>query len=370
MVQFDVRYPSGTVIQASFQRPVDGFSITALLGSSGCGKTTVLRCLSGLVNPRRGRIALGDHVWFDSEKGIHRSPSERNVGLLTQDYALFPHLNIQQNIGYGLRRKSAAEAHRIVKDLMERFGLVGLETRFPNQISGGQKQRVALARALARRPNLLLLDEPLTALDSSLRDQMRNELRNLLSDFDLPTFLVTHDRKEVMSLADHLIVMDHGRILQGGPVKQVFARPADERVAKIVGMDILLRGRIVERSSLATTVAVGNVRLKTLATESVCDNVVVCLRADDIAVVPAIQGVECRVNLLSASVRRIVSDGGLYRVELDCGFPLAALLPSGLLKSLRLEEGIMVTVQIDPDVIHLLPTEPHSATPTNGPAPP
>ncbi len=353
--QFEMHYPRGAKIAAEFSRPATGFSITAVFGPSGCGKTTVLRCLAGLERPQKGTIAFGSDVWFDGKQGIYRSPRERNIGFLFQEYALFPHLNVAQNIGYGLRRQKAPERQQFVHELLNRFGLSGLADRYPNQISGGQQQRVALARTLALRPSLLLLDEPLSALDTMLREQMRLELRHLLTDVAVPMFLVTHDRHEAMALADHLIVMDEGRILQSGPVQEVFARPNDERVARMVGVETLHKGRVVERSNATTTVAVGSVRLISLANNPIEEDVLICIRAEDVEIAPAAKAFDDRPNCLAATIRHVVSDGAMLRLDLDCGFALSALLPRWATSSLNLEVGSVVPAHIPEEAVHLIP---------------
>lgn len=352
---FDFRYPKGARIQADFTRPASEFSITALFGPSGCGKTTVLRCLAGLEHPQQGMIRFEGDIWFDRKRGIHRSPSERNVGLLFQDYALFPHLTVKQNISYGLRRKTADERRRVVHELLERFGLHGMDDRYPLQLSGGQQQRVALARTLARQPRLLLLDEPLSALDSMLRYQMRTELHQLLSDFAIPTFLVTHDWQEVMFLADHLIVMNEGQILQCGPVQDVICRPANESVARLVGMEALHKGHIIHRSSTTTTVAVGRVQLQSMPNSLIDDNVLVRIRAEDVEIELANRELANLPNCIPATIRQIAADGGLSRLDLDCGFALSALLPRWALNSLKIEIGKEIYIHIAQEAVHLIP---------------
>jgi molybdate transport system ATP-binding protein len=155
VAQFEKRFAGGFTIKADVAAPSDRFSLTVLFGPSGCGKTTILRCLAGLEQPESGRISLGDATWFDAQRRVSLSPQQRDIGFLFQEYALFPHLTVAENIGYSLTRVSVAERKQRVGEMLERFELVGLEERYPRQISGGQQQRVALARALVRRPRLL-----------------------------------------------------------------------------------------------------------------------------------------------------------------------------------------------------------------------
>jgi molybdate transport system ATP-binding protein len=353
--QFEMRYPQGATIRAELTRPAEGFSVTALFGPSGCGKTTVLRSLAGLERPQQGTILFGGDVWLDSRRGIHRTPPERNVGFLFQEYALFPHLTVAQNTAYGLRRTPAIDRRRQVGELLERFGLTGLERRFPTQISGGQQQRVALARTLARKPRLLLLDEPLSALDTALREQMRLELRSLLTDFDIPMILVTHDRHEAIALADHLIVMGEGRILQSGPVDEVFSQPKDERVARMVGVETVQPGRVVGRSNGTVMVEVGRAKLTALASGNTGESVLVCIRAEDVEVTPASAGPYELPNRLAATIGKLSPDGAAVRLELDCGFRLAALIPRQAAKCLSLEAGSIVAVHLPAAAVYLIP---------------
>jgi molybdate transport system ATP-binding protein len=233
---FARRFDRGPTIQAALQQSVSGFSVTALVGPSGCGKTTVLRCLAGLDAPHHGRVSFGDEVWYDDRQKINLRPQQRGIGYLFQEYALFPHLTVFDNIAFGLARgNSRAAISDRVRELVRMLQLAGLEARFPQQLSGGQQQRVALARTVAPRPRLLLLDEPLSALDSPTRAELRGELRRLLTGWAIPTIIVTHDAGEVTAFADHVIVLCDGRVRQQGPVADVFRHPADSDVARILG---------------------------------------------------------------------------------------------------------------------------------------
>jgi molybdate transport system ATP-binding protein len=203
----------------------------ALVGPSGAGKSTILRAIAGLVRPASGRIALGDDVWFDER--TWRRPEERPVGLVFQNYALFPHLTVRQNVAFG--------APADVEGLLRRFGIEPLANARPATLSGGEQQRVALARALAREPRLLLLDEPLAALDAHTRASVRAELRDMLRSEGLPALLVTHDFEDAAALADVVGVVIDGRLRQFAPPAQLVARPADAFVGSLTGAN-LLRG--------------------------------------------------------------------------------------------------------------------------------
>ena len=207
---FRLTHPRGPTIHGVLEMPAIRHNITVLFGPSGCGKTTVLRCLSGLERPEQGRIQFGDEVWFDAESKAHLSPQQRGIGFVFQDYALFPHLSVAENIGFGLHDLPKAERRERVEAILDRYGLTAHAHKRPRQLSGGQQQRVALARALLRRPRLLLLDEPLSALDTDLRESLRQDLCENLRSLDIPVILVTHDRAEAELIADRIVEMRTG----------------------------------------------------------------------------------------------------------------------------------------------------------------
>jgi molybdate transport system ATP-binding protein len=224
------------VPRRTFRVAVDlavGRETVALVGPSGAGKTTVLRAISGLTRPDNGRIELDGTVLFDAETGIDVPPERRRVGFVFQDYALFPHMTVEQNVRYAGRDR--------VGELLERLGISHLARARPESLSGGERQRVGLARALARDPAVLLLDEPLSALDAHTRVTVRAELRELLEGFDLPTLLVTHDYEDAAALAGRIGVLVEGRLLQIGTPAELIAAPADPFVASFTGGN-LLRG--------------------------------------------------------------------------------------------------------------------------------
>ncbi len=211
VARFEKRFPGGPVIWAQLRQPMDGFSVTVLLRPSGSGKTTVMRCLAGLERPEAGTIHCGEATWFDAARGIFLPPQRRGIGYLFQKYALFPHLTVARNVAYGLTSLSRAERRRRVTDILDLVQLAGLEARYPKHLSGGQPQRVALARALAPRPRMLHLDKPLSALDATIRDRLRQDLRRLLRALDMSAVLVTHDRVEALALGDDIAIGWPGR---------------------------------------------------------------------------------------------------------------------------------------------------------------
>lgn len=212
-----------------------GAETVAVVGPSGAGKTSLLQAVAGLARPDRGRISVGDEPWFDSERRIDRSPQRRSVGLVFQEYALFPHMTVRQNVAYGGRGGGARRGGDRVPELLERMRIVPLANARPGELSGGERQRVALARALARDPAVLLFDEPLSALDAHTRTVVRRELAALLVDLALPTLLITHDFRDALVLADRVAVVVDGRLRQVGPPAEVAARPRSGTVAAITG---------------------------------------------------------------------------------------------------------------------------------------
>jgi len=220
--------------------------VVALFGPSGAGKTLTLDCLAGLLRPDAGRIVVGDRVFFDAGAGIHLPPQRRRVGYVFQGYALFPHLTVAANVGFGLRDRPRAERERRVAEVLARLGLAALATRYPDELSGGQRQRVALGRALAIEPALLLLDEPLSALDVPTRAALRDDLGRTLREWGIPAVVVTHDFAEAYRLADRIVIYQGGRVVQAAPRAELLWRPASEAVARIIGVRNVLRGTVVK----------------------------------------------------------------------------------------------------------------------------
>jgi molybdate transport system ATP-binding protein len=230
------RLRSGFELDAHLAIPLDRSRVTVLFGPSGSGKTTLLRLLAGLDRPDEGVIACRGDTWYDSSRGVHLPPQRRRAGFLFQDYALFPHLTVAANVAFAGGRERAAA-------LMQTFGIADLAALYPRAISGGQQQRVALARALAAGSALLLLDEPLSALDAAGRVRLRTDLRRMLLAGGVPSILVTHDRAEAIALGDWMAVLVDGRIRQTRPVRDVLRHPAGARVAESVGVENVLPPR-------------------------------------------------------------------------------------------------------------------------------
>ena len=349
------RYPGGMRVEARFEIPIPGFSVTVLFGPSGSGKTTVLRLLAGLERADEGTLACGGSLWADAATGHHLPPQARNVGLLSQGYDLFPHLSLAGNLAYGLADLPPAERRARVAELVALLGLEGLEDRHPTQLSGGQRQRAALGRALARRPALLLLDEPLSALDRPAQLRLRRELRDLLRHLDVPTVLVTHDRTEALQLGDRIVVMDGGRVCQSGDIQRVFDRPTDPAVARILGVETVVLGRVVEASGGLATLAVGGALLHAPDPGGLGARAYACIRGEDVLVERGEPGPSTARNRLRARIAALQPEGPLVRLTLDAGFPLESLVTRQACADLSLAEGEAVTALLKASAIHLIP---------------
>jgi molybdate transport system ATP-binding protein len=330
----------------TFELDVDltiGAETVALVGPSGAGKTTVLRAIAGLRTPDRGRIALGDRAWFDSGARIDLAPEQRSVGLVFQEYALFPHLSVRANVAFG----GAAR----VDDLLERFHIAQLADARPLTLSGGERQRVALARALSRDPHVLLLDEPLSALDAHTRAIVRDELQDLLGELALPTLLVTHDFGDAAALADRIGVVIGGRLRQLGTARELIDHPADVFVVSLTGgnllsgtarpregggSDVVLDGGDVVRS---TQRASGRVALAVYPWE-------IALRPGDVP--------PDATNEIVATVASLTPDGGRVRVRMG---PLTAECATEDVERLGLHRGDPATACFSPANSRLIAVE-------------
>ncbi len=237
-----------TIALEDFDLEVERGEILVLLGPSGCGKTTLLRSVAGLERPDAGEIYLEKELVFSRERDISVPPYKRRVGMVFQNYALWPHMNVFDNIAYPLKVKgfSKGETRRRVGEILALVHLEGLERRYPHELSGGQQQRAALARALVMEPRLLLLDEPLSNLDARLREELREELKRIQREIGITMIYVTHDQAEAMAIADRIALMERGRLIQIGPPRELYEHPKTEFVARFIGMTNLFPCRVVE----------------------------------------------------------------------------------------------------------------------------
>ena len=223
-----------------------GEEVVVLFGPSGAGKTLTLQCFAGLVQPDSGQIVVEGRTFFDSERGINLPPQARRLGYVFQGYALFPHLTVEENVAFGLHALPRTRRRDRTRETLERLGLSELARRYPRELSGGQQQRVALGRALAVDPEILLLDEPLSALDAPTRRQLRSDLMTVIRDWGKTVVLVTHDLAEAFQLADRLVVYQDGRVVQEAPKEEILQRPATRDVARLMGIRNILHGTVVK----------------------------------------------------------------------------------------------------------------------------
>jgi len=336
------KFQGGVGVQADLRVP-DNAAITILFGPSGSGKTTILRCISGLEKPTAGKIVFKERDW------TNLPPQRRPVGFLFQDYALFPHLRVRENIAYGTRGRM-----EIVDRVAAMLKVSDVLDRNPRELSGGQQQRVALARVLAREPELLLLDEPLSALDAATRDHVRSELAQLLRSLRIPAIVVTHDWVDALTLGDWMIVMAGGRILQTGPPQEVFTRPQHREVAAAVGVETVATARLLTRAGGVAMLEVGSAQLA--AADPGTDNMefYVCIRSEDVTLEKGRAQQSSARNHLRGTVLAVVPVGVLTRVIVDVGFELVALVTRQAVEDLQLAAGAEVFAVFKASAVHLI----------------
>ncbi|MFM1966952.1 MAG: hypothetical protein RL134_2677 [Actinomycetota bacterium] len=314
----------------------DGETI-GLLGPNGSGKSTTLRCLAGLEQPQRGLVEIAGTTVTDTARGIDIAPERRSVGYVFQDYLLFPHMTVLDNVAFGPRSRGRdkREATARAREWLERLDIAELAERRPARLSGGQAQRVALARALVTEPDLLLLDEPLAALDAGTRSTVRSLLRRHLADFRGAVVLVTHDPMDAMVLADRVVVLEQGRVVQTGTPGDIARRPASDYVAQLVGVN-MLRGQ----AAVGTVALEGGGEIR-IADQALTGAVIVALRPEAISVHLHHPEGSAR-NVWQASVTALESRGDLVRVELDGPPTVTAVITPGAVADLGLHEGARV----------------------------
>jgi molybdenum ABC transporter ATP-binding protein len=314
----------------------------AIAGPSGSGKSTILRLLAGTVRPDRGRISVGDDIWVDTARGVSWPPERRRCGYVFQDYALFPHLSAWRNVAYGLRGMSTHERRQIALALLEQFGLAELADARPATLSGGERQRVALARALAPSPRVLLLDEPLSALDARTRASARRELSATLRPLELPVVLVTHEFNEAAQLGDEIAVIDRGTIIQQGSASELAAAPASAFVADFTGA-VVLTGTARGADGELTIVDLdgGGVACTTDRGEG---RVALSVFPWEITISATSAPVdESAQNRVTATISSVTAVGNRVRLGLAAGQPLVAEVTGKAISDLQLDVGREVT---------------------------
>jgi iron(III) transport system ATP-binding protein len=270
---------AGAPVLRGVDLEIQAGSLTAVLGLSGCGKTTLLRVIAGFERAEQGRVSLGTHILDDGHNYV--PPEKRDIGYVPQEGALFPHLSVEANVGFGLsRRERRGDA---VAALLDMVGIEALAQRLPHELSGGEQQRVALARALASRPRVLLLDEPFSSLDASLRTRVREEVHALLREQGVTTVLVTHDQEEALSLADSVAVLRDGTIVQRGAPAELYERPADARLARFLGAANLIDATFEDGTARTS---LGELRLRHASGSPLGTNGIVLVRPEQLDVRP------------------------------------------------------------------------------------
>jgi iron(III) transport system ATP-binding protein len=326
-----------------------------LLGPSGCGKSTTLACIAGLESPDEGTIELDDTVFFSGKSSTFVAPESRNLGMVFQSYALWPHMTIADNLALPLKLRKVAKARRndLIDDALEKVDLLHLRDRYPHEMSGGQQQRVALARALVYSPRLLLLDEPLSNLDAKLREQARAWLKALQSEVGITTIYVTHDQEEALAMSDRIAVMAKGEMVQIASPTEIYEQPAAREVAGFVGNCNFLDGKVVEASGNDARVqldATGQVVHATGRMDvNSGDMVTVAVRPERVRIASAGQAAEAGSNIVRANVDSVQYVGSKYEYLLSVG---SSTVHADCLKPGH--QG-QVDLVIDPENIFLYP---------------
>jgi iron(III) transport system ATP-binding protein len=327
-----------------------------LLGPSGCGKSTTLNCIAGLERPTSGRIAVGETTFVDTDGKVFLPPESRNLGMVFQSYALWPHMSIRDNLAMPLKIRKVGKAERagLIHEALDKVGLAHLGDRFPHQLSGGQQQRVALARALVYSPSVLLLDEPLSNLDAKLREQARAWLKRLQADLGITTVYVTHDQDEALALSDRIAVMSEGDMVQIGTPHEIYEAPATAAVAAFVGRCNFLRGVVTGASGGRVDVRLDasgdTVAVATDQAVGTGQQVTVAVRPERLEVLPADQTAPAGTSTVDAEVLTSSYVGSRYEYDLRLGDHVVQVESkrSGLTGTVRLV--------LDPDTTLLYPS--------------
>ena len=336
-----------------------GSGFTILFGASGAGKTTLLDCIAGLITPERGKIRVGERLWFDRDVGLNLPVQSRRIGYVFQDLALFPHLSVEQNLAYGIASVPWEERVNRISHILESFRIPHLRSRKPQQISGGERQRVALARALVTDPSVLLLDEPLSALDAPTKSAIIDDLRVWNAAHGIPILYVTHSRDEVFALGEQVLVMERGRLVAQGTPHEVMTAPLQETVAQLVGFENIFDAEVIsihpERGTMTCRIANRNLELETPPVRA---EVGVTLRvgigAGDI-LLASVQpvGLSAR-NLIPGRVVSLEQRDMIVAAIVDCGVPMEVKLTLAARDDLRLQTGKEVWLIVKTHSCHLM----------------
>ncbi|WP_407355246.1 ABC transporter ATP-binding protein [Methanolobus sp. WCC5] len=303
------------ILDARFET---GNELVVLFGRSGSGKTTTLQCIAGLLEPNGGKIVVNGKVYFDCHKRIDLPVQQRSLGYVFQNYALFPHMDVKKNIAYGLKGLNVEEREKRINEMLHLLHIEGLENNYPSQLSGGQKQRVALARALAPKPDILLLDEPFSALDMVVRMKLREIIKQIQRELGIPVLFITHNHVEAFTIADKIIMFHDGRVQQIGTPEEVFYHPKNRHVAELVGLSNIFEDSVVlnnDETSGTVTLKCGDMEVKLnrgliKLKDNGNDKLTWGIRPENLRIFPVSQkSYERGDNTFSAQIKSIVNKG-------------------------------------------------------------
>ncbi|MBI5047765.1 MAG: ABC transporter ATP-binding protein [Deltaproteobacteria bacterium] len=347
-----------------------GFSIeenmAVLFGPSGAGKSLLLNLISGIIKPDKGFVRIEEREVFNSETGINVPIRDRKIGYLFQDYALFPHMTVFENIAYGINSLPKNKIKTKVEELLDLMRLGGLEHRFPKELSGGQKQRAALARTLAAEPRILLLDEPFSALDYQVREKLRADLLLIHQKYPITTFFVTHDLEEAFVMGDNIAIINNGRLEQFGAREDVFYKPKTKNVAKFLGARNIFSGRVVSLNGATAVIKnpeLGEIKASIRHDEEhleVDDNITFGIRPEEIMIIRPDKPIDKKVqdNLLEGEVLTTLGKGASHTIyfkiqDRDATFKIE--IPNFAYRKLKLSKGKTITVSLKKESIWIIP---------------
>ncbi|MGB2627218.1 MAG: molybdenum ABC transporter ATP-binding protein [Candidatus Acidiferrum sp.] len=359
-VKIDKRFRSESAgeFQLQFDQQISP-GITILFGPSGGGKSTLLDCIAGLQTPDAGRVALGDQIFFDSDRNIICPPQRRRIAYVFQSLALFPHLTVEQNVAYGLFEMNSLDRSDRIERVLEAFHIAPLKYRKPRELSGGEKQRVALARSLATDPQLLLLDEPLTGLDARLRSAILQDLRELEAARQIPILYVTHNREELDAIGDRVIALAGGKVTGVGSARQVLDAPKSAVIAQVAGFENLLDASVTEVELADGIMRVG-------LSPSACeleiplsgakkgDRVQIAIRAGDILIATEQPRYLSARNVLPGRIESLEFQGTVVAVKVHSGVRFVVHVTPGAVRSLGLTAGIPVWLVLKTHSCHIV----------------
>lgn len=357
VIEVDIKkkFSNDTSLEVDFKAPQ---GLTVLFGRSGAGKSVTLQCIAGLMEPNEGKIYVNNSPFFDSEKKVNLKPQQRNIGYVFQSYALFPHLNVFDNVAIGVNGKSQ-EAKQQVLNILDEIGIEKLADMYPGKLSGGEQQRVAIARALARKPQILLLDEPFSALDAPVKDRLRRQLKTIQKQRNLPIIFITHQPYEAFVLADSIVVLDGGRVEQTGTVDDIFYTPKTLSIARLVGAKNIFQGTIHSITNNAIFIKTFDFLIQSdlKAGFSVGEKVNWCIRPENIMILREDKPLAAKVkeNVIVGTIDEIESRGPTWSLYFSGEkIQLKIDVPAHAASYLELSEGKKMSVSLKKQSIHLI----------------